>query len=400
MRYYMRGYHILIISLLVMSLVLELPAVAADNKDTGKGKYIDTHVHLMILREGPQEQTGAEGPFQGPRQKGEMRPPPDRPRDKAGPKPSERSEILDYLAAGENLIKIMDQYGVKKSLLMPPPQIPEQVGRVRNSSAVNLAVVKKHPERFALVAGGSELNPLINGTKPSEVNESIRTGFRREAEKLVESGAKGFGEMSVLHVAMQEKHNYSQAAADHPLFLDLADIAARHNIPIDIHMEAVLSPMETPPFLANVSHNPKTLPATIPAFERLLQHNRKAKIVWQHIGWDNTGNQTPDLLQRLLREHPNLYAALRVEEFNLRMRPFRPNALTGDDGTIKPEWRQLIGEFPDRFMIGSDEFVGIPGVTRRMPKSFALTWALLEQLPSDLAWKIGHENAARVYNLK
>lgn len=56
-------------------------------------------------------------------------------------------------------------------------------------------------------------------------------------------------------------------------------------------------------------------------------------------------------------------------------------------------------KYPDRFMIGGDEFVGIPGLTPNRPQSFEETWPILAQLPHDLAQQVGREYAARVYHL-
>ena len=149
------------------------------------------------------------------------------------------------------------------------------------------------------------------------------------------------------------------------------------------------------------SLNPAVIPATIPAFERLLAHNREAKIVWQHIGWDNTGYMTAELVRQLLEAHPNLYLALRIEERDEQVGnggPM-PNRIIDKQGQIQAEWLALISDYPDRFMIGGDEFVGIPGRTPNRPQSFAETWPILDQLPPDLAQKVGRDNAARIYNL-
>ncbi|MFQ5822578.1 MAG: hypothetical protein ACE5JB_00820 [bacterium] len=109
---------------------------------------------------------------------------------------------------------------------------------------------------------------------------------------------------------------------------------------------------------------------------------------------------TIDLLQSLLEAHPNLYLALRFEErlFDMAGNPM-PNRIVDNDWKILPEWKKFISDFPARFMIGSDQFVGIPGVTRRMPQSFKETWSVLDQLPPELAKKVGHDNAVRIYNL-
>ena len=77
------------------------------------------------------------------------------------------------------------------------------------------------------------------------------------------------------------------------------------------------------------------------------------------------------------------------------------NRIVDEGGQIKPEWLALIADFPDRFMIGSDEFVGSRGGATTEPRaSFQQTWVLVEQLPPDLAGKVGHDNALRVYGLK
>ena len=49
--------------------------------------------------------------------------------------------------------------------------------------------------------------------------------------------------------------------------------------------------------------NPPRLHANIAAFERLLAHNPRAKIIWDHAGWDNTGYRTADLCRRLLKDY-------------------------------------------------------------------------------------------------
>ena len=89
----------------------------------------------------------------------------------------------------------------------------------------------------------------------------------------------------------------------------LADIAAEHNVPIDLHMEALPQDIPAPADLK--PPNPSRLHGNIAAFERLLAHNRKARIVWVHLGWDVTGFRTLDLTRALLARHENLYLQLR-----------------------------------------------------------------------------------------
>ena len=85
--------------------------------------------------------------------------------------------------------------------------------------------------------------------------------------RIAAQGVAGFGEMTAEHFAGYTPYQY--APADHPLYLMLADIAAAHNIPIDLHMEAVPQDMALPSGLKSPPNAPR-LHANIAAFEKLL----------------------------------------------------------------------------------------------------------------------------------
>ena len=171
------------------------------------------------------------------------------------------------------------------------------------------------------------------------------------------------------------------------MMLLLADIAAEHNVPIDLHMEALPETIPTPKEYG--PPNPPELHGNIAAFERLLAHNRRAKIIWAHAGSDNIGYRTPELSRRLLQAHPNLYMEIK----------FDPGFPGKDppivDGKLKPEWLKLYSDFPDRFIIGSDQHFDPPATA---PLARAQQNALLlNQLPPDVRKRIAMENALRIY---
>jgi hypothetical protein len=75
---------------------------------------------------------------------------------------------------------------------------------------------------------------------------------------------------------------------------------------------------------------------------------------------------------------------------------------------INNDWIDVLKEFPDRFVIGTDSFVVTSGYTGpNAPRIFEQrSWMqregvkkVLYYLDSDLARKIGYENAMRIYNL-
>ena len=61
------------------------------------------------------------------------------------------------------------------------------------------------------------------------------------------------------------------------------------------------------------------------------------------------------------------------------------------DGKIKPDWLKPFQDFPDGFVIGSDQHYG--PMPPQSPSRWQATVLLLNQLPPDLRRKIGTENA-------
>jgi len=238
----------------------------------------------------------------------------------------------------------------------------------------------------------------VGGTLNAMILESVRTGdsgmevqnkFRERAEELVREGVVGFGEMAAEHLIQPSSalKDYEHAPADHPLFLLLANIAAENDAPIDLHMEAIPQAMPLPPDLK--APNPPQLPANIPAFERLLRHNRNAKIIWAHAGADFTGYRTPNLCRRLLKSNSNLYMEIKYDP----MTPGKNPVVV--DGKITTEWLRLFKDFPDRFVIGSDQhYRPIPG--KGQPR-WEATVLILNQMPTGLRQKIGIDNVLHIY---
>lgn len=304
----------------------------------------------------------------------------------------------DYDGAAQAALETMDGMGIRESMVMPPPQ-PAGHARLYDCEVFTKAL-EKMPGRFAFLCGGGSLNPMIQEARDQKiVNSEARDEFERKAGEIIRQGAAGFGEMTAEHLSGASWHPYESAPADHPLFLLLADIAAKHDVVIDIHLDVVLEDMALPDHYASPP-NPSTLHANIAAFERLLAHNRQAKIIWVHAGWDQTGDRTVELSRALLEKHPNLYMSIKINPTGLPQNsPFIPAS------GIKSEWLDLIRTFPDRFMIGSDTFYVSPNIDmpiRRPPLEMSLMGLkmFLALLPPDLARKVGYENAARLYKLK
>jgi predicted TIM-barrel fold metal-dependent hydrolase len=275
-----------------------------------------------------------------------------------------------------------------KLIFMPGPFLPEDANRFDHDAF--LAAVKKHPGKLAFQSGGGSLNVMIQESlRSGDAGPEVQRKFKDRAEQILRDGAVGFGEMSSEHLSFSSSQAYETAPPDYPLFLLLEDIAAAHNVPIDLHFDVVPQAMPLPSSLRSPP-NPPNLSENLASFERLLTHNARAKIVWAHAGSDGLGYRTPDLCRRLLQAHSNLYMEIKIDPLELGKNP----PLT--DGKIKPEWLKLFTDFPDRFVIGSDQHYA-SGRPMTGSQRWQMVVLLLNQLPSDLQRKIASENALRIF---
>jgi hypothetical protein len=65
-------------------------------------------------------------------------------------------------------------------------------------------------------------------------------------------------------------------------------------------------------------------------------------------------------------------------------------------GTIKPEWLKVLSDFPDRFVIGSDQHYGPKDELFTATPRWAAAVGLLNQLPAGVRNRIASDNARRL----
>lgn len=104
-------------------------------------------------------------------------------------------------------------------------------------------------------------------------------------------------------------------------------------------------------------------PAVEAAISRIATDYPQAKIILAHSGW----SASPAVIDRLLAAHPNLYADLSVRldpAAGLPQSPQPTNSLPagatnvitilGNDGLIRPEWREVVRHHSGRFLFAMD----------------------------------------------
>jgi hypothetical protein len=303
------------------------------------------------------------------------------------------SETILLQSAG-TAIAIMEELGIQRELIMPPPFSSRMGGY---DYALLTPVIKTYPGQFSFLGGGGTLNPILHeAVRSGRVTPEMEKLFDDQAREIAASGAAGFGELAVLHLSFFARHPFMEAPPDHPLLLLLDDIAAETGIPIELHMEAVPQDIRLPEGLS-APPNATILKANITGLENLLNHNPQAKVVWAHAGWDNTGFRTVELMRDLLAKHPNLYMSIKIA----------PKDNIGDNipidlstGSVKLEWVDLINQFPDRFVIGSDVFYGeIDDPSATPLRKVKGAWRVIAGLPTDIAYQIACENPRKIYRI-
>ena len=329
----------------VCAFVSVFVADAQDTPPSGPVVIIDTHAHLIRNRRGNASATAAQA------------------------------------------LPLMEAYKVERMIVLPPPFPPGHRGAYGREELAPVA--RDNPNRLAFVAGGESLNPMIHAVAPENVTPKHVQRLQQEAASIVAAGAVGFGELTAEHFSSgRGGHPYESTRPDHPMLLALVDVAAKSSMPVDLHMEALPRDMDMPERMRGRGENPERLKENISGFERLLAHNRGARIVWAHAGWDLTGERTVALMRSLLEKHPNLFMSIKLD-------PRGPYATAplAPDGTLRPDWAALLSAFPDRFVIGSDQFLD-EGAER-----LALARKLVDALPPSVARLVASENARRIYRL-
>jgi hypothetical protein len=154
------------------------------------------------------------------------------------------------------------------------------------------------------------------------------------------------------YVAMGEFHIYG-ADVDLPVPRRMIELARQHNLVLHSHSDA-------------------------DAIDRQFAQWPQARILWAHAGFD-----TPARVRDMLRKHRRLWCDL----------AFRSDHAPGGD--LDPEWRAVMLEFPDRFMVGTDTFT--PERWPYVVEHARLARRWLAQLPAEAAERIAWRNGEALF---
>ncbi|MDH3536079.1 MAG: amidohydrolase family protein [Gammaproteobacteria bacterium] len=250
----------------------------------------------------------------------------------------------------------------------------EIVGKLR-AAGVEFAVVAATPSELALElkrVGGDLIIPLFS----PYTHELGRNDWYRDertailAEEGLSSGQyRGIGEVHFMRGF--------PPATDNRIFLRLLQLARSFDVPVMIHIDA----------------------GNELAFLNLCRDHPELKLMFAHAG----GNLYARHIRPVIEQCANV-----MIEFSARD-PWRFGGLTDDDRRLLPGWRELILEYPDRFMTGTDP---VWKVTRTQTwdqaddgwsyfeKLLAYHRQWIAELPPPVQQKIRLDNARRFFNVR
>ncbi|MBX3604484.1 MAG: amidohydrolase family protein [Piscinibacter sp.] len=119
------------------------------------------------------------------------------------------------------------------------------------------------------------------------------------------------------------------------------------------------------------------------AIDLLMAHAPRARLIWAHTG---IGGASVERVRALLQKYPMLMGEL----------SYRPG-LTDAGGGLSAEWKALLTDHADRFLVGSDTWINARWAGYEGLMADARRW--LADLPAPAARRIAWDNAARLFGL-
>lgn len=297
-------------------------------------------------------------------------------------------DVHNHLSRGvtlEALIKLMNEAGVRKTLLMPVFYDGDKPNG-QGISDENLVVefYKQQPDRIIPFLGMQRR--IINrkhGLQPDAEAENLL----QLAESQLRTGYfRGMGEFILWHYfylySDGKQGETVKIPADAPLMKKFLDLAAKYRVPVIIHYEIDEE--------------------SLPSLKKMLTYGRKVTIILAHNG----GRSDPITWKALLDDYPNLFYDLggmtRLGHYGYASGEYMKNPIDDGKGHLRPEWKPLYEQYADRIVgIGTDfahpEVWASNQKSGRYSTMIAVFRSLLSDLSTETVEKIWFRNAEKMF---
>ncbi len=223
----------------------------------------------------------------------------------------------------------------------------EAVARLRDAGIVR-ALVSSSPDEGTqrLLAAAPDL--VVPELRPYRTLGEQATWVREPGivpyveERLAQHRYAGIGELHVFG-----------ADADLPVMRAMVSLARARGLFLHVHGDAE-------------------------AVERIFRQDPSARVLWAHAGFEAAA-----AVRSMLARHATLWADL----------AFRPDIAPA--GRLEPQWRDLLSEMPDRFLVGTDTYT--PGRWSEPAPNAVWERQWLDSLPRGAAELIAWRNGERLF---
>jgi len=244
-----------------------------------------------------------------------------------------------------------------------PHPLPDVLGRMQRSGVRAIVANSRPNDGTRTLAGATAQTRAAGVTVVPFVrlyrNRADYTGWFKDPtihEMVLRELAQGTP--AGPYRGLGEFHLYDSANADGPVARSLMQLAQQRELAV----------------LAHVDDD---------AIDRLMAHAPNAKLIWAHTG---IGGAPVARVRALLAKYPTLMGEL----------SYRPG-LTDGSGRLSAEWKALLMEFPQRFLVGSDTWVNARWQGYEALMAEARRW--LGDLPPEVARRIAWDNGATLFGL-
>lgn len=228
----------------------------------------------------------------------------------------------------------------------------ESVIELMDESGVAMALVSSTPDEGTIMlwehAPGRivpELRPYHGGFGSG--NWTRMSGMEAYLEQRLEAYP---------HEGIGEFHIHRLDTSDEALFRKIIGMARQRDIPLHVHSGP--DPVRW-----------------------LYSLDPEVRIIWAHAGLSTPAAE----VHALMSAFPELVADTSLREWDI----------AGNGATLDPAWAEILFDFQDRLMIGSDTWVN--SQWDNYSEIMASNRAWLAQLPRDVAEKIAYRNAERLF---
>ena len=323
---------------------MDRPAREYDGKYTGP--LIDTHVHLDPPRSG-----------------------------------HIRTESL------HEILQSIDDARVRSIVVMPVPN----EGKMKNSSigAKQREMLRQAgPDKVKIFCGSEYIsNWLHDAYHRGYSQDDLEEVLRRLSRDMDNPECLGIGEIGLYHFNKDGIQNVIEYPPTFEPFLEIIRLIAEKGIWIDLHAE---------PFTPDGESYENQV---FGGLELLFQKYPNLKLILSHTGMTNSPNA-----RRILKRYPNIMMNFKpITRHNL-WKNLEP--ITNTRGRLYNDWAELLGEMPERFMIGTDEKFGRIGKgvhaakgakVAKYEKKIRHMRKTLGSLDPQAAEQIAYRNAERIF---